>query len=63
MSIKTLRIASAIFIVATVVVGVITLFSADGALGGLAVSLAAIAVALSALTVILARRGKSGQPE
>lgn len=63
MGIRLLRIACFGLILATLVVGVITLASPDGALGGLAVSLGALATGLSALTILLIRRHRRDQAE
>lgn len=63
MGIRLLRIVSFALCVATVVVGVMTLASPDGALGGLAVSLGALATGLSALTILLIRRHRRDQAE
>lgn len=51
-----LRVVTSISIIATVVVGVITLFSSDGEPAGTAVSLAALSASLTALLVVVERR-------
>lgn len=61
MGIRLLRIVSFALLIATVVVGVMTLVSTDGALGGLASSLGALAAGLSTLTIVLIRRRQRDQ--